>query len=77
MATTNRVYYWKDGERLFVDINGATIEAKALTFDEQVVTLRFRGRITQIKTDDPPNTSPMTARARSTMERDPLLDASH
>jgi len=45
MVTTNRVYAWKDGDRLFVDVNGATIEAQSLTFDRQVVTLRFHARV--------------------------------
>ena len=45
MVTTNRVYAWKDGDRLFVDLNGATIEAQSLTFDRQVVTLRFHARV--------------------------------
>ena len=52
MATTNRVYCWKDGNRLFVDLNGATIEAKSMTFDDQVVTLRFQARINVMKGDD-------------------------
>ena len=49
MATTNRVYCWKDGERLFVDLNGATIEAKSFTVEQQLVTLQFQARITVMK----------------------------
>jgi hypothetical protein len=45
MATTNRVFTWKDGDRLFVDLNGATIEAHSLTFDRQIVTLQFHARV--------------------------------
>jgi len=52
MVTTNRVYAWKDGDRLFVDLNGATIEAQSLTFDRQVVTLRFHARVAPLNAKD-------------------------
>ena len=75
MATTNRVYCWKDGDRLFVDLNGATIEAKSLTFDQHVVTLQFQGKITEMKTvGASPDRWPMAAAARSANECDPLFD---
>ena len=45
MASTNFVHTWQDGDRLFVNINGADIEARSLTVDEkQIVTLRFHAR---------------------------------
>ena len=49
MATTNRVYLWKDGDRLFVGLNGATIEAQALTFERDLVTLQFRGSVAALR----------------------------
>ena len=48
MATTNFVHLWKDGERLFVDVNGATIEAHALTFDAPLVTLQFQANVVRL-----------------------------
>ena len=51
MATTNRVYLWKDGDRLFVGLNGATIEAQALTFDRDLVTLQFHGSVAALASD--------------------------
>jgi hypothetical protein len=45
MATTNFVRLWKDGDRLFVDVNGATIEAESLRFDAPLVTLQFQGNV--------------------------------
>ena len=75
MATTNRVYCWKDGDRLFVDVNGATVEAKALTFAEYVVTLQFHGNVVRMRTaDSSSNTSPSATRVRSADRCDPLLD---
>lgn len=48
MATTNFVRLWRDGARLFVDVNGATIEASSLEFDERVVTLQFQAIVTSL-----------------------------
>ncbi|HLX28493.1 MAG TPA: hypothetical protein VKV24_08415 [Casimicrobiaceae bacterium] len=48
MATTNFVRLWRDGERLFVDVNGATIEACSLKFDGRVVTLEFQGIVASL-----------------------------
>ena len=75
MATTNRVYCWKDGERLLVDLNGATIEAKSLTFDQHIVTLQFQARLTVMKSPGVAwNKAPMPTRAKSPTNADPLLD---
>lgn len=49
MATTNFVRFWRDGERLFVDVNGATIEARSVELDERVVTLQFHGTVTALE----------------------------
>lgn len=49
MATTNFVHLWKDGDRLFVDVNGATIEARSLTFEQEIVTLEFQARVAPLK----------------------------
>ena len=51
-AMTNRVYSWKDGDRLFVELNGATIEARSLTFDRQIVTLQFHARVAALNSAD-------------------------
>ena len=75
MPTTNRVYCWKDGERLFVDLNGATVEAKSLTFDQQIVTLQFQARLTLVNNADACRSKVVTtAPARPVMQGDPLLD---
>lgn len=49
MATTNFVRFWRDGERLFVDVNGATIEARSVELDDRVVTLQFQGTVTALE----------------------------
>ena len=49
MATTNFVRFWRDGERLFVDVNGATIEARSVALEERVVTLQFQGTVTALE----------------------------
>jgi hypothetical protein len=46
------MYTWKDGNRLFVDLNGATIEVQSLTLDQQVVTLRFHARVVPLNAGD-------------------------
>ena len=45
MATTNFVRAWKDGERQFVNINGATVEVTSCIWDDGMVTLQFRARV--------------------------------
>ena len=75
MATTNRVYCWKDGERLFVDLNGATIEAKSFTVEQQMVTLQFQAKITVMTAaHEAPAKLPVTKHARPAVQADPLLD---
>ena len=49
MATTNLVHLWKDGERLFVDVNGATVEARSFALKQEIVTLQFRARVRELK----------------------------
>lgn len=81
MATTNFVHLWKDGERLFVDVNGATIEAHALTFDAPLVTLQFQANVVRLPStgNDVPGAA-LDERRRGTLidprslHSDPLLD---
>jgi len=70
MATKNRVYSWKDGDRLFVDLNGATIEAQSLAFDRQIVTLQFRARVAALNAGDGGERSV----GQRIYDDDPLLD---
>ena len=80
MATKARVRWWRDGERLFVHLEGKRIEARWLKFEEQLVTLQCwphcRGEFTQ----EPPQASvqPIEESKRdersSPHEEDPLLD---
>jgi hypothetical protein len=51
MATTNFVRTWKDGDRLFVNVNGATIEAVSFTLEEGIVTLRFNACVAPLTND--------------------------
>lgn len=51
MATTNFVRIWKDGDRKFVNVNGATIEVASFTFDEGIVTLQFNARVAPLRDD--------------------------
>ena len=74
MATTNRVYCWKDGERLFVEINGATIEAKSFTVEQQLVTLQFQARITVMKAANDAPAKLAVTQTRPAVQVDPLLD---
>ena len=75
MAPTNHVYCWKDGDRMFVDVNGATIEAQSLTFDQHVATLRFRARMTLIKaTRASGDEAAIATTGHSRTASDPLLD---
>ena len=74
MATTNHVHCWKDGDRLFVDLNGATIEAESLTVDQHVVTLQFCGRMTPTTTAAVSNNKPAKMGWPSVVDGDPLLD---
>jgi len=70
MPTTNRVYSWKDGDRLFVDLNGATIEVESLMFDRQIVTLQFRARVHLPNSES----SSEGLGVRRLYDQDPLLD---
>jgi hypothetical protein len=78
MATTNFVHLWRDGERLFVDVNGATIEAHALTFDAPLVTLQFQANVVRLpsRRSDAPGASPDDGRRGTLIDAhsDPLLD---
>jgi hypothetical protein len=84
MATTNFVRLWKDGDRLFVDVNGATIEAESLRFDAPLVTLRFQANVVPLPGKGEhlrPVTYATTARGRRStltdadcLHNDPLLD---
>jgi len=49
MATTNFVRAWEDGDRLFVNVNGATIEVHSFTFNDGNVTLQFHARVDPVK----------------------------
>lgn len=40
MATKGLVRWWRDGERLLVDVNGTNVEARWLKFEEQLVTVQ-------------------------------------
>ena len=51
MATTNFVRVWRNADRLFVYVNGATIEARSFRVDEQVVILEFYGVLAPIHSD--------------------------
>ena len=44
-ATTNDVPHWRDGDRLLVNVNGATIEVRSFAIHLQSVTLQFHARI--------------------------------
>ena len=73
MATTNFLRMWKDGDRVFVNVNGATIEVHSFTVDEGTVTLKFHARVAPLKPEedegeaDPERTSELaTRRARVT-----------
>jgi hypothetical protein len=76
MATTNFVHLWKDGERLFVDVNGATIEAHALTFDAALVTLQFQANVVRLpnRRSDAPGASSDDGSTLIDAHSDPLLD---
>jgi hypothetical protein len=41
---------WKDGDRLFVDVNGATIGARSLRVEQEFVTLQFQARVAPLET---------------------------
>ena len=71
MATTNFVHLWKDGERLFVDVNGATIEAHALTFDAPLVTLQFQANVVRL----PSRRSDASGAPSNDERRGALIDA--
>ena len=81
MATTNFVHLWKDGERLFVNVNGATIEAHALTFDAPLLTLQFQANVVRLpnKINDVPGAAFDERRGGMlidphSLHNDPLLD---
>jgi len=40
MSTTELVRWWRDGERLLVDVEGTKVQARWLKFEEQLVTLQ-------------------------------------
>ena len=52
MATTNFLRMWKDGDRVFVNVNGATIEVHSFTVDDGTVTLQFHARVAPMKPED-------------------------
>lgn len=70
MATMIFVQLWKEGDRLFVDVNGATMEARPLALEQQVVTLESRPRVV------PPIrlTWQGAGRTASPVQSDPLHD---
>lgn len=45
IATTNFVRTWNDGDRIFVNVNGATIEVHSFRCNEGNVTLQFRAHV--------------------------------
>jgi hypothetical protein len=78
MAATNWVRVCRDGERLLVRVNGATIEARSLRCDEHLVTLEFRGIVmpsggNQVLIADGP-ASVARRNECTTLDNDPLLD---
>ena len=80
MATQARVRWWRDGERLFVHLEGKIVEARWLKFEEQLVTLQCwphcRGELIQEPLQasvQPMEGSKRDERSRP-HEEDPLLD---
>ena len=51
MATTNFVRIWKDGERQFANVNGATVEIHSFSVEHDIVKLEFFARVAPSASD--------------------------
>ena len=77
MAANELVRWWRDGERLFVDVGGTAVEARWLKFEEQLVTLQFGSYCVEresSRSSTPANEPTKRDELLSAYEEDPLLD---
>ena len=70
MAATNRQYSWKDEDRLFVDLDGATVEVQSLMLDRHVVTPQLHATVAARNAQG----SGERGEAQRDFTDDPLLD---
>ena len=77
MAANEPVLWWRDRERLFVDVDGIVVEARWLKFEEQLATLQFGSYCVEresSRSGTPTNDPTWRDERLSVHEEDPLLD---